>query len=52
MCTDLIILIQRPQIPRLDQPSHFFIRESDPVVEIAEPEDGIVVFDGAIALEA
>ena len=52
MDTDLVVLIQRPQIPGINQPPHLLICESNPVVEIAQPDSGIVILNGAIALKA
>lgn len=50
--TYLIVSIEGLQIAGLNKPPYFVITQANSIVEIAEPDNRIVVFDRAITLEA
>lgn len=50
--TYLIIGVQRRVVAGLDSLSYSFVVHTDPVIEVPEPDDRIVIFNASISLEA
>lgn len=51
MATDLIIVVWFPIIPLCDEIPHILIAETNPVVEVAEPDDRFMVRNRSVHLE-
>lgn len=49
---ELIILVQTLEVPDLDQLSSSLVAHAYTVVEISEPDDGVMVLDSPVPLEA
>lgn len=47
----LVILVQSTKVACLNQAADFIIAETYPVIEITEPNDGIMIIDGSVPLE-
>ena len=48
----LVVIIQAFEVADVKQLRHMFVGEADAIVEVAKPDDGIVVVDGTISLKA
>lgn len=47
----LVIGVEGLEIGCVDQPPYLVVAQANPVVEVAKPDDCIVIFDGPITLE-
>ena len=47
----LVVLIERTKVILFNKSSNSCITEPDPVVEIAKPDDRVMVFNGSVVLK-
>lgn len=48
----LIIVVEFLKVPLRDEISHNLIAQSDPIVEVSEPDHGIMICDRPILLKS
>ena len=50
--TYLIVHEKGVEISNLDQVPDFLISKTDSIIEVAKPDDSVMIFDGAISLKS